>query len=197
MTRLSKRYIALLCAAVIALSMGGCQNMQGPAAGPATEGASDAQTSMEAQVKEPGQEPAPGTGDAEEDNEEDLHIGDGIVGVEPASWVDSDVQQFVRLVDPPRLEDDFHLYVNLDWILHTELPAGYPSYDPITERSIEVDGQIAELLSNPEKETDPALIHDQALVQKYYQMWMDWDSRNKLGIDPLKERLAPLMQDPG
>ena len=194
MTRLSKRYIALLCAAVIALSMSGCQNMQGPAAGPAAEGTSDAQTSMEAQVGETDQEAAPFTSPDEAENDEGLSTGEGIVGVDAATWVDSDVQQFVKLVDPPRLEDDFHLYVNLDWMLHTELPAGYPSYDPITERSIEVDGQIAALLSNPEKETDPALIHDQELVQKYYQMWMDWDSRNQLGIEPLKERLAPLME---
>lgn len=194
MTRLSKRYIALLCAAVIALSMSGCQNMQGPAAGPAAEGTSDAQTSMEAQVGETDQEAAPFTSPDEAENDEGLSTGEGIVGVDAATWVDSDVQQFVQLVDPPRLEDDFHLYVNLDWMLHTELPAGYPSYDPITERSIEVDGQIAALLSNPEKETDPALIHDQELVQKYYQMWMDWDSRNQLGIEPLKERLAPLME---
>ena len=194
MTRLSKRYIALLCAAVIALSMSGCQNMQGPAAGPAAEGTSDAQTSMEAQVGETDQEAAPFTSSDEAENDEGLSTGEGIVGVDAATWVDSDVQQFVQLVDPPRLEDDFHLYVNLDWMLHTELPAGYPSYDPITERSIEVDGQIAALLSNPEKETDPALIHDQELVQKYYQMWMDWDSRNQLGIEPLKERLAPLME---
>ena len=168
--------------------------MQGPAAGPAAEGASDAQTSMEAQVGETDQEAAPFTSSDEAENDEGLSIGEGIVGVDAATWVDSDVQQFVKLVDPPRLEDDFHLYVNLDWMLHTELPAGYPSYDPITERSIEVDGQIAALLSNPEKETDPALIHDQELVQKYYQMWMDWDSRNQLGIEPLKERLAPLME---
>ena len=194
MTRLSKRYIALLCAAVIALSMSGCQNMQGPAAGPAAEGTSDAQTSMEAQVGETDQEAAPFTSPDEAENDEGLSTGEGIVGVDAATWVDSDVQQFVQVVDPPRLEDDFHLYVNLDWMLHTELPAGYPSYDPITERSIEVDGQIAALLSNPEKETDPALIHDQELVQKYYQMWMDWDSRNQLGIEPLKERLAPLME---
>ena len=158
------------------------------------EGTSDAQTSMEAQVGETDQEAAPFTSPDEAENDEGLSTGEGIVGVDAATWVDSDVQQFVQLVDPPRLEDDFHLYVNLDWMLHTELPDGYPSYDPITERSIEVDGQIAALLSNPEKETDPALIHDQELVQKYYQMWMDWDSRNQLGIEPLKERLAPLME---
>ena len=42
---------------------------------------------------------------------------------------------------------------------------------------------FADILKNPEKETDPALVHDQELVQKYYKMWMDWDTRNRLGIE--------------
>ena len=166
MTTLIKRYTALMCAILIAFSITGCQNILGFFS--ATESSGD-------------------------ENEEGFQTGEGIVGADPASWVDSDVQQFVRLVDRPRLEDDFHLAVNMDWMLNTELPAGYPSFDPITERSIEVDSQITELLTNPEKETDPALIHDQELVQKYYKMLMDWDTRNALGIEPLRERLEPLM----
>ena len=193
MTGLIKRYTALLCAVLIAVSMSGCQNIQGPGTGSSSDAGGSAQTAVEAQTGETGQGPASVTGNGGDDNGDDLHTGEGIVGVDAATWVDSDVQQFVRLVDRPRLEDDFHLAVNMDWMLETELPAGYPSFDPITERSIEVDGQIADILKNPEKETDPALIHDQELVQKYYKMWMDWDTRNELGIEPLRERLEPLM----
>lgn len=193
MTGLIKRYTALLCAVLIAVSMSGCQNIQGPGTGSTSDAGGSAQTAVEAQTGETGQVPASVTGNGGDDNGDDLHTGEGIVGVDAATWVDSDVQQFVRLVDRPRLEDDFHLAVNMDWMLETELPAGYPSFDPITERSIEVDGQIADILKNPEKETDPALIHDQELVQKYYKMWMDWDTRNELGIEPLRERLEPLM----
>ena len=79
-------------------------------------------------------------------------------------------------------------------MINTELPDGYASYDSITEQAVEVDAQILDILKNPEKETDAALIHDQELVQKYYSMWLDWESRNKLGVQPLKDRLTPLME---
>ena len=79
-------------------------------------------------------------------------------------------------------------------MISTSIPEGYFSYDPITERAVEVDGQLADILKNPEKETDPALIHDQELVQKYYTMWLDWDARNELGMSALKELIDPLMR---
>ena len=117
-----------------------------------------------------------------------------LTGTEYASWINSDVQQWVEQMDAADAVDDFHLHVNRDWMINTTIPEGYHSYDPITERSLEVDDQLVNILKNPEKETDPALVHDQELVQKYYAMWMDWDARNKLGADALKELLDPLMK---
>ena len=113
---------------------------------------------------------------------------------EPASWMNSDIQEWVREAEPSRAVDDFHHYVNRDWMLNTKIPDGYSSYDPITERALEVDAQLSDILKNPEKETDPLLIHDQELVQKYYRMWMDWQARDELGMDALKELLDPLMK---
>lgn len=176
MKKILKRNIAILLALVISLSMAGC-------AIPLPEG-----------PQTPGTASTENAGDNTGDEVETPGTGTGIVGMDAATWIDSDVQQFVQLTDPPRMQDDFHFYVNRDWMLSTALPDGYSSYDPITERSIEVDEQLAGLLKNPEKETDPELIHDQDLVQKYYNMWLDWDSRNELGVEPLKERLAPLME---
>lgn len=113
---------------------------------------------------------------------------------EPASWMNSDVQEWVREAEPSRAVDDFHHYVNRNWMLNTRIPDGYSSYDPITERALEVDAQLSDILKNPEKETDPLLIHDQELVQKYYKMWMDWQARDELGMEALKELLDPLMK---
>lgn len=127
----------------------------------------------------------------------DDHIlgeGSGISGVDPATWMDSDIQQWVKMTDETPPTKDFNLHVNREWMISTELPDGYASYDSITERAVEVDAQILDILKNPEKETDAALIHDQELVQKYYRMWLDWDSRNSQGVQPLKDLLAPLME---
>lgn len=138
----------------------------------------------------------PDSQDVYDDDESGERPGSGLSGLDYAAWIDSDVQSFVQSIEGKevKLEDDFHLYVNRDWFMNTELPPGYSSYDPITARSIEVDAQISDILKNPEKETDPALIHDQDLVQKYYKMWMDWDARNELGVSHLKELLTPLME---
>ena len=123
-----------------------------------------------------------------------LGEGSGIKGVDPASWMDSDIQQWVKLTEEVPPTADYNLHVNREWMINTELPDGYASYDSITERAVEVDAQILDILKNPEKETDAALIHDQELVQKYYSMWLDWESRIKLGVQPLKDRLTPLME---
>ena len=123
-----------------------------------------------------------------------LGEGSGIKGVDPASWMDSDIQQWVKMTEEVPPTSDYNLHVNREWMINTELPDGYASYDSITERAVEVDAQILDILKNPEKETDAALIHDQELVQKYYSMWLDWESRNKLGVQPLKDRLTPLME---
>ena len=123
-----------------------------------------------------------------------LGEGSGIKGVDPASWMDSDIQQWVKMTEEVPPTADSNLHVNREWMINTELPDGYASYDSITERAVEVDAQILDILKNPEKETDAALIHDQELVQKYYSMWLDWESRNKLGVQPLKDRLTPLME---
>ena len=168
-------------------SAAGCRKTDQPAAGGTGETAGTAVSSAE-------EEPAAADeGTPADDNESDGEEvgphddgasgekpGSGLQGMDYAAWINSDVQAFVQSTagEEVRLEDDFHLYVNRDWIMNTELPSGYASYDPISARSMEVDGQISDILRNPEKESDPALIHDQELVQKYYKMWMDWDARN-------------------
>ena len=176
MNKLVQKSTALLLTVAMVFSMAACGVKPVPGKPGAGEGGTDA--TAEAAVPE----------------ENDLGEGTGITGLDPASWMDSDIQQWVKMTDEVSAAEDFNLHVNREWMISTELPDGYASYDSITERAIEVDGQLSDILKNPEKETDPALIHDQELVQKYYRMWLDWDARNKLGVQPLKNLLAPLME---
>ena len=178
MDRLFKRSIALLLTLALLTAGAGC------AVKPETGGAAG-ETSSAAAIEEPA-----GQSVEEASKPDDT----GIAGVDAAAWMDSDIQAWVRLSEETSLKDDFHLHVNRDWMVSTTLPDGYSSFDPITGRAMEVDGQIMDILQNPEKETDQALSHDQELVQKYYNMWMDWDARNILGTDQLKELLDPLMK---
>ena len=185
MRRTCKKSLTFVLALILALSMAGCR--QEPQAG----GGSTQEAGEPAQ---PGEPHISGEPQASGEPEEEPGETGGLMGMEYASWINSDIQQWVKQVDSTDAVDDFHLHVNRDWMINTTIPEGYHSYDPITERSLEVDSQLADILKNPEKETDPALIHDQELVQKYYTMWMDWDARNTLGVEALKELLEPLMK---
>ena len=202
MNRLAKKSAALLLALVMALSMAACGVKPGGEQGQGASGEPDGNIVAEqeeggadAPAEESPGEQNEGTG-TEEDDElfGELEEGTGIPGIDAATWMDSDIQEWVRLSDEAAPQDDFNLHVNRDWMLSTKLPDGYSSYDAITEWAIEVDGRLVDILKNPEKETDEALIHDQELVQKYYKMWLDWETRNGLGVQPLKELLEPLLK---
>ena len=186
MKRLAKKSAALLLALVMALSAAACGVKPGGEQG---QSATDAASGNTAEEHDEG-----GYTGSEDEPYGELAEGTGIPGIDAATWMDSDIQEWVRLSDEAAPQDDFHLHVNRDWMLSTKLPDGYPSYDAITEWAIEVDGRLADILKNPEKETDEALIHDQELVQKYYKMWLDWDTRNELGVQPLKDLLEPLLK---
>ena len=201
MKRLAKNSMALFLAITMMLSAVSCgikpggQQSGTPAAEPA-EG-----SGTEQQGEAPAEEQAEDQGYEEQDEDDfeddlygELEEGAGIIGFEEASWVDSDIQDWVRMSGEAAPQDDFNLHVNREWMISTEIPVGYSSYDPITEWAIEVDAQLIDILKNPEKETDEALIHDQELVQKYYKMWMDWDKRNEVGVSALRDLLDPLMK---
>ena len=182
----------------------GTEPAAGPSAEPGTEQQGEApaeepsaEPGTEQQGENPAEEPFAEPGSEQQDEDDfygDLEEGTGITGLDEASWMNSDIQDWVRMSGEAALQDDFNLHINRDWMVSTELPAGYSSYDPITEWAIEVDAQLADILKNPEKETDQALIHDQELAQKYYKMWLDWDKRNELGVSALRELLDPLMK---
>ena len=214
MNNIIKKSAALLLALVIPFTMAACgvkpgtgQN-EGSGAGQSEgsdigqsevsgTGQSEGSGAGQSEIPDAGQIEEPGEGsveDPDEGPEDELEAGTGIIGLDYAAWMNSDIQDWVRFSDEASPQDDFHLHVNRDWMLSTKLPDGYASFDPITEWAIEVDGRLVDILKNPEKETDPALIHDQELVQKYYKMWLDWDARNELGVQPLIDLLEPLRE---
>ena len=53
-----------------------------------------------------------------------LGEGSGIKGVDPASWMDSDIQQWVKMTEEVPPTADYNLHVNREWMINTELPDG-------------------------------------------------------------------------
>ena len=101
----------------------------------------------------------------------------------PASnWVWAELKENV---DPDKVysaKDDFHMYVNKDWILSHDIPDGYSEYSKFAERQTEADKNFKALL------TDETLTSDLARqIQYVYKTYLDWDERNRIGYEPLLE----------
>ena len=161
----SRRVTAVLSAILIAACLSGCLGFPGSVSGGSGTGATQAQAAEQNTVTDP----------------------------DAAKWVDSDIWQVAMAHLDTELKDDFYLAVNSDWISSNRLPDGYASYDTMTECKLEMDQKLVELLKGTEISGDPAVAHDQELVRRYYRMWMNWDQRNDLGVEPLRELLEPLM----
>lgn len=80
------------------------------------------------------------------------------------------------------LKDNYIVAVRKDYFVNSVIPDGYSKMHPIVERRIEVKNQIQGLL---EKE-DALASHDAQLARSLYKMYLDWDSRNELGMEPIR-----------
>ncbi|MBO5556019.1 MAG: M13 family metallopeptidase, partial [Oscillospiraceae bacterium] len=97
-------------------------------------------------------------------------------------WPDVDLEGVVTPDTPAELKDNFVLYVNKDKILELEIPEGYP-----------YGGTVMDLVLANAEDTknmflgDAPESHDAKLAYDLFWLMMDWDSRNELGVAPLKE----------
>ncbi|MCR5000581.1 MAG: DUF3089 domain-containing protein [Lachnospiraceae bacterium] len=97
-------------------------------------------------------------------------------------WIDSDIKENVTENTATDPTDDFHLYVNKDWILENEIPAGYMWWGASTERGLEVKEQCIDLLND-----DGIEGHDGELIRTYNSLLLDWDAREKSGVSEIEE----------
>ena len=84
-------------------------------------------------------------------------------------------------------KDNFYAAVNQDWLAGTSLPDGYASYDALTEQQEEVRDALMELIED-RSVSDP----DLDMVRAYYDLFLDWETRDKEGLAPLQKIIDPL-----
>lgn len=83
----------------------------------------------------------------------------------------------------PELTEDFYLACNIEELQNFQIPESYGSYGTAEEVAIQLNDDIADLFtSNVEAKS-----HDAQLALNLYSLYMDWDSRNEVGVTPLKE----------
>lgn len=96
-------------------------------------------------------------------------------------WPCIDLDSVVTEETTAEVKDNFALAVNKDKILALEIPEGYSSAGTMMDVNI----QAAEDLKNMFLGDAPEG-HDARLAYDYFQLLMDWESRNAVGVAPLK-----------
>lgn len=102
-------------------------------------------------------------------------------------WVASSIEGAITESTETNLKDDFALAVNKDVILALEIPAGQYSAGTVSGTEYQLEEDLIAMLHQER----PAS-HDTRLVYDMYEMLMDWDARNAVGVEPLKRDLESI-----
>ena len=97
-------------------------------------------------------------------------------------WPDIDLDGVVTPEMPAELKDNFALYVNKDKILDLEIPEGYSYGGTIRDLMLLQAEDVKNMFLGDAPDS-----HDAKLAYDLFWLMMDWDSRNELGVAPLKE----------
>ena len=92
-----------------------------------------------------------------------------------------------------RPQDDFYNYVNGNWMKTAKIPsdrARWGSFDELRERT---DVAVLEILKSALESTNPQGSDGQKIAD-LYKSYVNFDSRNKVGLKPIQQRLNDINQ---
>ena len=124
-----------------------------------------------------GAEGASGDDPAEEESQDIRDYANG------TPWLLVDLDGVVTEDTPADVKDNFALFANRDDILSRELQADEAIVG--TMYDVILAGEEDELRMFDAEEPES---HDAKLAYDLYHLMMDWDSRNEVGVEPLKEQ---------
>ena len=105
-----------------------------------------------------------------------------------AKWIDSGIYGTFEGRDEIRLEDDFAAAVNREWAETVKINKGASNASARTEQTDNYNAAKLAILKG-EKRDD----QDVTSLQNIYKLLLDWDTRNKDGLQPLKPFVDDLM----
>ena len=97
-------------------------------------------------------------------------------------WPDIDLEGIVTPEMSAELKDDYALAVNKEDILNLKIPEGYPTAGTIMDLDLLQQEDVKKMFLGEAPDS-----HDAKLAYDLFWLMMDWDSRNALGVSPLKE----------
>lgn len=160
----------ILILSVVISSLAGCKASDREAAA----GSVETVLETEASVTESTEIAAEETGIEEESGSADSHTNGN-------PWLNSSLIGNVTEATPTDPRQDFHLYVNKEWLLEAEIPDGdltWSNYSAVSKETIKkaIDMLQSEELSG----------HDAELIQGLFRLYTDMDARNETGYEPVR-----------
>lgn len=114
-----------------------------------------------------------------------------------SAWRNSDIDGAVTGNMEIRLQDDFHAAVNQSWLVDTQIPKS-GSTSRFVELNTEMTDQFLSMFQPGDNTCDEEILpqsdadHLRELLLNMTALAMDWDSRNALGVEPLRPFLEAI-----
>ena len=102
-------------------------------------------------------------------------------------WIDSNLKSNIKADAVLSPRDDFHLYKNHDWLLANDIAEGEYTYGSSLVVGENVLKKALLLL-----EDDSIQSHDAELVHSFNDALLNWDARNKAGLEPVKKTVQDI-----
>ena len=169
-----KKAVSIILTGILCLSMVSCA---APGNNPADSSAAD--SSEKTAVENGSAEIAAAGSSAEIDSENFSEDVDYTTGT---PWMCIDLLGNVTADTPTDPKDNFALWANKDKILSLEIPEGYLSAGDSVDLAMHADADRKAMFHGKVPEN-----HDGKLAYDYYYLLNDWDSRDAVGVAPLKE----------
>ena len=169
-----KKAIRILATGVLCLSMVSC----GAAGNSPKENAAESNSETAAVENDSATAAVEGSSAelAAEDSSEEIDYTTG------TPWMYIDLIGNVTVNTPADLKDNYALWANKDRILSLEIPEGYASAGDLVDITIQAEADKKAMFHGHVPEN-----HDAGLAYNYYYLLTDWDSRDAVGVAPLKE----------
>ena len=174
---MKKRAIGLLLAVSLVMTACGTSVSVSTEAENVTEVGEEQEADSEKEKETPEvSEPSEESSSEEEAEEEAFETGGG------SPWIDSDLKENITEGMAISEKDNFHLYVNYDWLLDAEIPAGSRNISAFTEVEQETMDKAQAIFEDENPEG-----YEGELVKYLYEACLDWDTRDKLGMEPVMD----------
>ncbi len=113
-------------------------------------------------------------------------------GMKP--WMNTNVIGMVTEETTATEKDDYYLAVNHDWLMNTKLKDGKDNQMSWDADEI-VKDRCLEFLNDKELRNakDAQLARDAKNIQNLYELFNDWEQRDKAGVEPCRSRVDKLM----